>query len=74
MEPAILWGRLVGMQKDENARPIQKYLIHEFAADDTEFPTGGYLTTWLIVPWEHDHPTRELGKTMATLGEWRRSA
>jgi hypothetical protein len=49
MEPGARWGRLVGIYKDGRA-PIQQYVVREYVRGDGEFPTGGYRTTWLLVP------------------------
>jgi hypothetical protein len=53
-EPAERWGRLVGIRHHKTG--MQKYVIREFVPGDKAFPTGKYVTTWLIVPWAHKHP------------------
>jgi len=57
-EPDIRWARLVGIDKHEEG--IRKYVVREFRPGDTWYPTGAYTTTWLLVPWYHDHPTQTL--------------
>lgn len=48
-EPGERWGRLVGIFKDGRP-PIQRYVVREYEPGDGAFPTGGYRTTWLLVP------------------------
>jgi len=50
-EPGELWGRLVGIRKDD-CPPIRRFIVREFRAGDGWFPTGGYRTTWLLCAWE----------------------
>lgn len=48
-EPGERWGRLVGIRKGD-VREMSRYIIREYEPGDGAFPTGGYRTTWLLVP------------------------
>lgn len=55
IEPDERWGRLVGIRRDE-CRPIQRYIVREYAPGDGEFPTGGYSTTSQVYLIAHEAP------------------
>jgi len=56
MEPGMRYARLVGIRHNEKG--LRRFVVHEYNPEDGYFPTSGrYRTTWLIVPWQHDHPT-----------------
>ena len=53
MEPSWRWGRLVAIRHHEEG--IKKYVIRKYNPEDVLWPTGGYCTTWLLVPHEDDN-------------------
>ncbi len=59
-EPFIRWARIVGIRHGD-VRRMERVIVREFREGDGRWPTGEYRTTWLLVPWDHDHPTERLG-------------
>jgi hypothetical protein len=51
LEPDERWARVIGIRKDD-CRPIESVIIRLFVDRHERFPSGGYRTTWLAVPWE----------------------
>lgn len=48
MEPGDRWGRLVAIRWQETGKA--KFVLRLYQPGDGAFPTGKYVTTWLLVP------------------------
>lgn len=63
IEAEMRYGRVVGWIKPgvplENRRAA-RVIVREFRPGDGRWPTGEYSRSWMLVAWDHDHPTTEL--------------
>ena len=60
MEPDMRWARVVGILRKPTDR-YHRVILREFKPQDRLWPTGRYVTSAFIVPWEHDHPRPDWG-------------
>src|SRR6476619_3178706 len=60
MEPDMRWARVVAIRHKEKDG-AQKIILREFKPQDRLWPTGRYVTSAFVVPWEHDHPRPDWG-------------
>jgi hypothetical protein len=49
MEPDYLYARVVGFRTA--ADPAMRAVLRRFRPDDGRWPTGGYVSTWCLIPW-----------------------
>jgi hypothetical protein len=63
IEAGMRYGRVVGRIKPDvklESLGAARVIVREFRPGDGRWPTGGYSRSWLLVPWDHEHPTTEL--------------
>jgi hypothetical protein len=63
IEAGMRYGRVVGRIKPHvklESMNAARVIVREFRPGDGRWPTGDYNRSWLMTPWDHDHPQTAL--------------